>query len=413
MGNYKKQIFWCIILGAIAVGGVIFASSDVDEIDIIDLENSIIVNSITMNSSDPIDEEYADYELDGEIVYDDSFFYEYPNPFTPLQSENTNENTSESAKEKVKPKENTKENLISSLKKTDSRYHIIEYTIKDGDNLWKIARIHDCDHKDIIRINNIKNADLLAVGKKIYVPSRKGIYHTVKRGDTISELVHKHKMNKKDFLEINKIQGSVIKIGQKLFLPSVNPPAPPIVPIETKTQIANNQNSKKEVTPKAVGNQSSTAGNAKIVANRDSSTTKPKTEPRTQATRDIAFIWPVKGRISSSFGMRKDPFSNARQFHSGIDISVNEGTPIRASESGVVIFSGWREGYGNVVMIRHKYGYVTVYAHNSKNLCAKDNYVEKNSIIAYSGATGNVTGPHLHFEIRKYTTPLNPIRMIR
>ena len=168
-----------------------------------------------------------------------------------------------------------------------------------------------------------------------------------------------------------------------------------------------------EAVPKAVSNQNSIANNAKIVNNRNSTTSKPQTEPRTQNTRDIAFIWPAKGRISSSFGVRKDPFSDAKQFHSGIDISIPEGTPIRASESGTIIFSGWKEGYGNVIMIRHKYGFVTVYAHNSKNLFKKDDRVEKNSIIAYSGATGNVTGPHLHFEIRKYTTPLNPIRMIK
>jgi murein DD-endopeptidase MepM/ murein hydrolase activator NlpD len=139
--------------------------------------------------------------------------------------------------------------------------------------------------------------------------------------------------------------------------------------------------------------------------------------PVAEKVKSIAFVWPIEGRISSGFGVRRDPFSKSKkiqtQFHSGIDISTNEGTPIKASESGIVVFSGWKDGYGNLVMIRHKLGYFTVYAHNSKNLCSVNDYVEQNDIIAHSGSTGNVTGPHLHFEIRKYLTPLNPIRMIR
>jgi murein DD-endopeptidase MepM/ murein hydrolase activator NlpD len=107
-----------------------------------------------------------------------------------------------------------------------------------------------------------------------------------------------------------------------------------------------------------------------------------------------------------------DPFSGERKFHCGIDISVNEGTGIRAAAEGRVIFSGWKEGYGNAVIVRHRNGYITVYAHNSKNMAQQDALVKKGEIIALSGQTGAVTGAHLHFEIRKYLTPLNPLRFL-
>ena len=89
------------------------------------------------------------------------------------------------------------------------------------------------------------------------------------------------------------------------------------------------------------------------------------------------------------------------------------GTPIKAAAPGRVIFSGWKTGYGRVVIIRHRGGYITVYAHNSKNQARVDQYVDPGNVIAYSGKSGAATGGHLHFEIRKYVNPLNPMRFLK
>jgi len=117
--------------------------------------------------------------------------------------------------------------------------------------------------------------------------------------------------------------------------------------------------------------------------------------------------WPVKGKITSRFGLRK-----GRQ-HDGIDIAAKKGTKIVAAGSGKVIFSGkGPTGYGNMIIIKHSSNYVTVYAHNSKNRVRVGKRVKKGETIGYVGSTGRSTGPHLHFEIRKKLVPQNPLKYL-
>jgi murein DD-endopeptidase MepM/ murein hydrolase activator NlpD len=110
---------------------------------------------------------------------------------------------------------------------------------------------------------------------------------------------------------------------------------------------------------------------------------------------------PVSGRISSPVGMRHDPIDGVLRDHKGVDIAVPEGTPVRPVAAGVVVFSGFRHGYGNMVMVRHDDGMTTIYAHNSVNLKSDGEPVDRSSTIAFSGSTGRTTGPHLHFEAWK------------
>ncbi|MBV6494633.1 MAG: hypothetical protein LDLANPLL_02667 [Turneriella sp.] len=114
-----------------------------------------------------------------------------------------------------------------------------------------------------------------------------------------------------------------------------------------------------------------------------------------------AFIRPVAGRLTSAFGMRRDPFTEKRKFHKGIDIGVPVGTPVVASADGVVTFVGKKGGYGNTVLVRHRNGYLTLYGHLSKFAVKKGVRVKQGQKIAYSGKTGRATGPHVHFEVRR------------
>ena len=115
--------------------------------------------------------------------------------------------------------------------------------------------------------------------------------------------------------------------------------------------------------------------------------------------------WPVYGRIVSLFGYRRSPW---RSFHTGIDIDVPYGYPVRATAPGTVSDAGWRTGYGRVVQISHNYGFSTLYAHNSKLLVSPGSPIKKGQIIALVGATGFSTGAHCHYEVRKQGTPINP-----
>jgi len=107
---------------------------------------------------------------------------------------------------------------------------------------------------------------------------------------------------------------------------------------------------------------------------------------------------PVNGIITSSFGLRADPFNGRLKHHDGLDIAAPSGTPVKPVARGTVIFSGWKGGYGNTVILDHHDGMVTVYAHHSSNSVSEGATVDMNTVIALTGSTGRSTGPHLHFE---------------
>jgi murein DD-endopeptidase MepM/ murein hydrolase activator NlpD len=120
-------------------------------------------------------------------------------------------------------------------------------------------------------------------------------------------------------------------------------------------------------------------------------------------------IQPVVGRVVSSFGPRFHPILKIQRLHAGVDFGAGTGTPIVAAASGVVAFSGVMRGYGNVVVLDHGGGISTLYAHCSVLLAHEGESIEQGKVIARVGATGLATGPHLHFEVRRNGTPINPI----
>lgn len=124
------------------------------------------------------------------------------------------------------------------------------------------------------------------------------------------------------------------------------------------------------------------------------------------------FIWPVKGRISSGYGYRIHPISKRKEFHAALDIAAPKGTKIVASKSGRISYAGWIRGYGKVVVINHSNGYSTLYAHMSKISVKKGQQVSKGDKIGEVGTTGYSTGPHTHFEIRRFGKKLNPLKYL-
>lgn len=125
------------------------------------------------------------------------------------------------------------------------------------------------------------------------------------------------------------------------------------------------------------------------------------------------FDWPVRGAMASPYGERVHPILKRRILHSGIDIAAPNGTPVKAPAGGEVIYDGWLRGYGRVVVLDHGRGYSTLYAHLSASLVKEGQEVRPGAVIARVGRTGNVTGAHLHFEVRVYGTPVNPIKYLK
>ena len=127
---------------------------------------------------------------------------------------------------------------------------------------------------------------------------------------------------------------------------------------------------------------------------------------------DIPIGLPLKGVVTSKFGYRRDPINGKAAFHSGIDIKAYYKQPIRATANGKVIFSGWKRGYGKVVIIKHKYGFETVYAHLSMKRVGINKPVKAGDIIGLAGSTGRATGVHLHYEIKRYGRYINPLELL-
>lgn len=119
-------------------------------------------------------------------------------------------------------------------------------------------------------------------------------------------------------------------------------------------------------------------------------------------------LWPVYGRLMSSYGGRSDPFSGMGAFHAGVDVQAPVGTPVRASADGVVKFAQWSGQYGRLVVVDHGNGMETWYAHLSRFYAVPGQEIRQGQVIAYSGESGRATGPHLHYEVRVGGTPINP-----
>jgi murein DD-endopeptidase MepM/ murein hydrolase activator NlpD len=120
----------------------------------------------------------------------------------------------------------------------------------------------------------------------------------------------------------------------------------------------------------------------------------------------------IGGWISSHFGYRSDPFTGRGAFHAGVDFTGPTGSRVIATGPGVVSFSGYKNGYGNVVEIQHPTGYLTRYGHNSRNLVREGQAVQKGDAIAIIGSTGRSTGTHVHFEVVRDGNTLNPMRYL-
>jgi len=123
--------------------------------------------------------------------------------------------------------------------------------------------------------------------------------------------------------------------------------------------------------------------------------------------------WPSPGRLTSHFGSRRDPITKTREFHYGVDIAGPEGTPVRATADGDVKLAGWYSGYGNLIVIKHAFGYTTRYAHNYRVLVRKGDKIKRGQVVALMGNTGKSSGSHTHYEIWQNNQRRNPFTYLK
>lgn len=122
---------------------------------------------------------------------------------------------------------------------------------------------------------------------------------------------------------------------------------------------------------------------------------------------------PIEGRVTSEFGQRENPREGGSEFHSGIDLAASTGSPVKATANGVVSFAGWSGGNGNLVVVEHGFGYSTFYAHNKTLSVKVGDRVKRGGPLAFSGSTGNSTGPHVHYEVWQNGKSVNPRKFMQ
>ena len=328
--------------------------------------NSYIINNLEMETANDPFKDTVEVS-DGEIIFDNTF--------------------DDTLLTKPRRKKNNGNiNVLQKLQKKDKRWHLVEYKVKKNDSVWKIARRYGTEISVVLSLNNLSPNGLIRENDTLLIPSRSGVRYRIKRGDTLSEIADKFDTDVEKIADHNNIDGNTIIAGKSIFIPGA---------VESKKSVP--------------------AGRAdkKVSEKKYYASGRTKYETTEKSSKKLRLSWPLRGPITSGFGYRKHPFSGQKSFHCGLDIGAEIGTPVKAAGSGIVIFSGWKGAYGNLLVLQHSNNYITVYAHNSKHLVKSGEKVKKGQKIALSGKTGAVTGAHLHFEIRKGIVPLNPTRILK
>jgi len=206
-------------------------------------------------------------------------------------------------------------------------------------------------------------------------PSRKtkGVYHTVKKGETLWRICSTYKAALQEVAEINNIKNTAqIKAGDRIFIPGATKPLGVPAPVQPKTK--------------------------RKIPHPDK---KQQQEIKQHAG---LFRWPLQGTIIAGFGIVKG------MKHDGINIKTPAGTTIKAAAGGEVVFSSMLEGYGKTIILQHTDSYATVYANNQLNLVKNGSWVKQGHAIAKVGTSNKKSNvPYLHFQIRRYNRPRNPL----
>lgn len=273
--------------------------------------------------------------------------------------------------------------------------------VKRGDTLYSLSKKNDLSMRAVIKENNLKQPYTLKVGQKLKIPQPK--IHVVQKGDTLYNVSKRYQMSVHELSKMNELKAPyTIHLGQRLKIRDVDDVL--TASSNQKGKTISSDRAKTLAEEKRLNNQKETPLQVKNTPQSRSKGVARSSAKIPYWQRKKKFAWPVKGAVVAKFGL------NAQgQQNDGINIKAKQGTYVKAAEEGVIGYaSNGLKGYGNLILIRHKSGWLTAYAHNQKLLVKKGQKVKKGQNIALVGATGNVKSPQLHFEIRYKTKVVNP-----
>src|SRR5712672_2802380 len=281
-----------------------------------------------------------------------------------------------------------------------------------SDTLDSLSRRYNVSPAAILQANGYKGPRALSPGQQLIIPRPTAApsVHVVNRGDTLLSVAHRNHVPVAELAKANSLDPQAkLKLGMKLTVPgaktaAVAPVAQPAASIQPATALA----------PPAAKIAAATGDPQQKVRLAQATTTPAEVSAEapvkaSEATGALpTFRWPVRGKVITSYGAKTNGKAN-----DGINLAVPEGTPVKAAEDGVVAYSGNElKGYGNLVLVRHSNGYVTAYAHASELLVKRGDPIKRGQIIAKSGQSGEVGSPQLHFEIRKGSSPVDPLQFL-
>ena len=298
-----------------------------------------------------------------------------------------------------------------------------------SDTIDILARRYNVTPAAIMQANHLAGPRALQPGRQLIIPRQPAAphqpalaaapaakpvasaadVHVVNRGDTLAGIARRNHVSVAELAKANNLSPTApLKIGTRLTVPgktaAVAPataaPAAPVATAEAKVAPA----------PAAGTKVAQTEPQQRaLLANPNPSAAEVEPAKPGETTSALpTFRWPVRGRVITTYGAK----TNGKQ-NDGINVAVPEGTPVKAAEDGVVAYSGNElKGYGNLVLIRHSNGYVTAYAHASELLVKRGDIIKRGQVIAKSGQSGEAGSPQLHFEIRKGSSPVDPLQFL-
>ncbi|MBH5371296.1 LysM peptidoglycan-binding domain-containing M23 family metallopeptidase [Bradyrhizobium glycinis] len=254
-------------------------------------------------------------------------------------------------------------------------------------------------------------------GKPVAAVAAPPSTHFVNRGDTLASIARKNRISAAELARANGLDPSAkLKLGAKLTVPGAKTAAvaAPVAAAPVAAAPVAGTLQPVAAAPAPATKMATAAApvqSARLAQATSNVEDKPAETPAKAAEATGAlptFRWPVRGKVVTSYGAKTNGKSN-----DGINLAVPEGTPIKAAEDGVVAYSGNElKGYGNLVLVRHSNGYVTAYAHASELLVKRGDTIKRGQVIAKSGQSGEVASPQLHFEIRKGSSPVDPLQFL-
>jgi murein DD-endopeptidase MepM/ murein hydrolase activator NlpD len=304
-----------------------------------------------------------------------------------------------------------------------------------SDTLDLLAKRYNVSPAAILQANGYKGPRTLSPGQQLIIPRQTvaaapapavappaskpvaamaapSSVHIVNRGDTLMSIARRNHVPVADLAKANNLDTSAkLSLGMKLTVPgaksaAVASVAQPVTSVQQVAAVA--APATKTVTPAAQQQSVRLAQATTNVEEKPVVAEAPSVKPGEATGALPTFRWPVRGKVITTYGAKTNGKSN-----DGINLAVPEGTPVKAAEDGVVAYSGNElKGYGNLVLVRHSNGYVTAYAHASELMVKRGDTIKRGQIIAKSGQSGEVGSPQLHFEIRKGSSPVDPLQFL-